>query len=184
MAGMDTVKSILAWVLILGFALIPILFVVRLCVAIFSSRLRGIIRKRWVFHLFWGLCSIFAVLLVLDGSDSRPSEEGPGSHTFMLMSEVQAGILNYQTEYGVFPEWKDPAALTKILLGDNPRQMAFLTIKASAMNNQGELLDEWGTPLRIRITRSQQLWIQSAGPDGKWGTTDDLFLANPDVVER
>ena len=89
----------------------------------------------------------------------------------------------YNSDFSTFPDRGDSIRLTKSLLGDNPRHMAYLTLKPDQMNSQGEIIDEWGTPLRIKNDANHNR-VQSAGPDRKWGTDDDLYLADPDLVER
>ena len=64
--------------------------------------------------------------------------------------------------------------LIKILMGGNRRGIEFLTLKKSDINNEGEMLDAWGTPFRIDMADPQHPKIRSAGPDRKWGTADDL----------
>ncbi len=42
------------------------------------------------------------------------------------------------------------------------------------MNSKGEVLNPWGTPVRIIMTDPKNPIIQSAGPDRIWGTKDDI----------
>jgi len=84
----------------------------------------------------------------------------------------------------------------------NPRQILFLTIRLSNNKRRGGLVlspddkpegiyDAWGHPLRVilrapgqatltiphagkKVTTSTPAVVLSRGPDGKWGTKDDL----------
>lgn len=60
------------------------------------------------------------------------------------------------------------------LLGKNAAGEVFLTAPHPALNDQGQLIDRWGTPLFFHVRESTRIDIRSAGPDRKMWTTDDL----------
>ncbi|HUT73680.1 MAG TPA: alpha-2-macroglobulin family protein [Armatimonadota bacterium] len=41
---------------------------------------------------------------------------------------------------------------------------------------RSDLRDQWGNPYRVRF-RAANAWLESAGPDGRWDTVDDLRAA-------
>jgi len=51
-------------------------------------------------------------------------------------------------------------------------------VQAQVEERTGRVLDGWVTPLRVRYKPSKDVSgviVQSAGPDGKWNTPDDLY---------
>ncbi|MBI5769863.1 MAG: hypothetical protein HZA93_18960 [Verrucomicrobia bacterium] len=76
-----------------------------------------------------------------------------------------------------FPRTGNPvgenAEITAALLGANAHRFAFIRPGHRALNARGELVDRWGTPFRFHQLSGTQMEIRSAGPDGKFGTSDD-----------
>lgn len=64
--------------------------------------------------------------------------------------------------------------LSAALRGKNRLQMRFLPDKHPAFNEQGQLVDRWGTPLFFHAESQDRLDIRSAGPDKTMWTNDDL----------
>ena len=64
--------------------------------------------------------------------------------------------------------------ITRALNGDNPRHVHFLD--GARLNDQGELIDDWGTPYFFHQLSGQQTEIRSAGPDKQMWTSDDLVI--------
>lgn len=91
---------------------------------------------------------------------------------------VQAAVLSYDTEYSRFPAAADNLTLTKILTGtsdvENPRTIAFLSVRSSEIGAKGEIIDPWGTPYQFFVTVDGKFHTRSAGPDKIFGTADDI----------
>ena len=87
-------------------------------------------------------------------------------------------MLNYYTEYSVYPVASDNATLIKSLGGvsadGNSRRIAFVSFRPSDLNAQGELLDPWGQPLQLSVDADGNFHARSAGPDKILGTADDI----------
>lgn len=66
--------------------------------------------------------------------------------------------------------------VTASILGKNSKSVSLIDPSHSAINAKGELLDRWGTPFHFHGISSQVMEIQSAGPDGKFGSGDDLVF--------
>lgn len=60
------------------------------------------------------------------------------------------------------------------LLGQNAAHEVFLTAPHPALNDQGQLIDRWGTPLFFHVRESTRIDIRSAGPDRMMWTNDDM----------
>lgn len=132
---------------------------------------RGIIITVIVFVLLSALARILPadVHVILMAKGHKFEEE---------LTQVQTGVLSYYTEYAQYPIAPDNASLMKLLtvaspLG-NPRGIAFIGFPAAAFDAKGELLDPWGTPIRLSVTGDGKLHARSAGPDKVFGTRDDL----------
>ena len=74
------------------------------------------------------------------------------------------------------------------LTGENQHQLVFLDPAHPALNEHRELLDRWGTPFRFHPVSGSLMEFSSAGPDGTFGTPDDVLLdeedSNPDQLTR
>lgn len=77
------------------------------------------------------------------------------------------------------------------LLGKNTSREVFLTAPHAALNDHGQLIDRWGTPLFFHVRDSTRIDIRSAGPDRKMWTDDDLqrlqeggFHHGPDLPQE
>jgi hypothetical protein len=68
--------------------------------------------------------------------------------------------------------WEVVDALT----GGNPHRLVFLDPAHPALNDRRELLDRWGNPYRFHPISRSHMEISSAGPDGHFGTRDDIEL--------
>jgi hypothetical protein len=65
--------------------------------------------------------------------------------------------------------------ITAALMGDNPLGLKLIPRNHPAVNARGELCDRWGTPLRFHQLSGERMEIRSAGPDRKFGTSDDAL---------
>jgi len=80
-----------------------------------------------------------------------------------------------------FPREGNPvgsnAEITANLSGRNALRFAFIAPDHSAINRAGELCDRWGTPFFFHAESGTRMTIQSAGPDQRLHTPDDIVLA-------
>src|SRR5687768_6133869 len=76
-----------------------------------------------------------------------------------------------------FPREGNPvgenAEITAALMGENRLEFALIPRGHRAINENGELMDRWGTPFRLHQLSGSQMEIRSAGPDRKFATADD-----------
>ena len=71
----------------------------------------------------------------------------------------------------------DNAEITRILRGENPKQVIFLQPDdGMRVNSRGELVDNWGTPYFFHQLSRSEMEIRSAGPDSRMWTSDDLVM--------
>jgi hypothetical protein len=89
-------------------------------------------------------------------------------------SQVYTGCQSYMAEYGALPQTSENYRLIKILCGDNPRKIEFISLKPRQLSPNGEDIDPWKTPFRITFDPDFKIHVISAGPDKIFGTPDDI----------
>ena len=117
------------------------------------------------------------------------SEYDDFSHQFMVdygNSDVTpqkdvSQVFNMLQSYFSLVKTKDPLPLgsnreiTTALTGENAYRTRVLDPQSSWINQNGELIDRWKTPLYFHAIDAKNVGIRSAGPDQKMWTNDDLI---------
>ncbi|RYD74930.1 MAG: hypothetical protein EOP84_19110 [Verrucomicrobiaceae bacterium] len=93
----------------------------------------------------------------------------------MDLDKISLMIRDYRTIAGENPVGTN-AEIMKSMMGENPRGAKLGPPEGMAMNDQGELLDGWGTAIFFHQISRDVMEIHSAGPDRRLGTEDDLIL--------
>jgi hypothetical protein len=88
------------------------------------------------------------------------------------------GIQQYKEFVGTYPGGNN-ISITKALLGQTDKKVLILAVRRSDLNDKGEIVDPWGTPLQFYFSHNEVL-IRSAGPnkafeDSAISSSDDLF---------
>ena len=88
------------------------------------------------------------------------------------------GIQQYREFVGAYPTGNN-IAIAKALLGQTEKKVLILAVRRTDMNDKGEILDPWGTPLQFYFSHNEVL-IRSAGPNKAWEDSanpnaDDLY---------
>ena len=77
-------------------------------------------------------------------------------------------------------KWNPVAGLNEevveALIGYNDKNVALIAADHPAINDQGQLVDRWGTPYVFHALSGEHMQIASAGPDKKLGTPDDFVI--------
>lgn len=82
----------------------------------------------------------------------------------------------YAARFGGNPVGTNPE-ITAALNGGNSKQVQFLKAEDGLrINQQGELIDSWGTPYFFHQLSGTEMEIHSAGPDRVMWTADDLVI--------
>ncbi|MCP4848798.1 MAG: hypothetical protein GY899_12725 [Verrucomicrobiaceae bacterium] len=68
--------------------------------------------------------------------------------------------------------------VVRSLMGKNKQSVVVFPSNHPDIDNEGNLLDRWGTPYFFHAISSTTLDIQSAGPDRQRGSADDLKLGH------
>ena len=91
------------------------------------------------------------------------------------------GLQRYKEYVGQYPNGSN-AKIVKALMGENPKSVIILVGRKTDLNSQGELIDPWGTPLRIYFA-GEGILIRSAGPNKRFDDStavgaDDYYRSN------
>jgi hypothetical protein len=89
------------------------------------------------------------------------------------------GLQQYKEHVGTYPSGSN-SGIAKALLGQNPKNVIILVGRKNDLNEKGEFVDPWGTPLRIYFSDLGVL-IRSAGPNKRF---DDTTVLNADDYIR
>ena len=81
---------------------------------------------------------------------------------------------NYCSVFGENPVGTNPE-ITAALMGKNSKHINFVTPESGLqVNENGEMVDAWGTPFFFHQISGKEMEIRSAGEDRKMWTFDDL----------
>ena len=88
----------------------------------------------------------------------------------------------YKQIVGKYPSGNNAQIAKSIREGDNEKRLMIMAVKDSQLNAKGEIIDPWGTPLKIYFAQNEVL-IRSAGPnkqfeDAKVTVSDDYFRSD------
>jgi hypothetical protein len=90
------------------------------------------------------------------------------------MQNMSRAIHQYGDMFGGNPVGTNPE-ITSQLNGKNPRHIKFISEAAGLnVNENGELVDPWGTPYFFHQISGSEMEIHSAGPDKIMWTQDDI----------
>ena len=88
------------------------------------------------------------------------------------------GIQQFKEFTGGYPTGNN-IQIAKALLGQSDKKVLILAVRRADINDKGEILDPWGTPLQFYFSHNEVM-IRSAGPNKAWedsavSTADDLY---------
>lgn len=88
----------------------------------------------------------------------------------------------FKTIVGKYPQGSNSDIAKSIREGNNDKHLMIMAVKDSQLNAKGEIVDPWGTPLKIYFAQNEVL-IRSAGPnkqfeDAKATISDDYFRSD------
>lgn len=93
-----------------------------------------------------------------------------------VLDNMRLTINHYASMFGGNPVGTNPE-ITAALNGNNPKGANFIKPEAGMrINEQGELIDPWGTPYFFHALSGTSMEIHSAGPDRVMWTADDLVV--------
>ncbi len=92
--------------------------------------------------------------------------------TTVFIADLSAAYQAYVADNGGLPTDTDNRHFYDAISGVGARKY-YMTFNSRDLNAHREIVDAWGTPLRVtRVADS--IKIESAGPDERFGTADDI----------
>jgi hypothetical protein len=88
-------------------------------------------------------------------------------------------LQQYKEHIGSYPVGNN-SEIAKALMGNNPKNMIILVGRKKEVNSKGEIVDPWGTPLRMYFA-GEGILDRSAGPNTRF---DDSTTVAPDDYYR
>jgi hypothetical protein len=88
------------------------------------------------------------------------------------------GIQQFKEFTGSYPTGNN-IQIAKALLGQSDKKVLILAVRRAPVNDKGEILDPWGTPIQFYFSYNEVM-IRSAGPNKAWEDSsnpaaDDLY---------
>ena len=120
--------------------------------------------------LLVGIVILLICLLLGSGGSFHPA--GRASAAAMMMA-LNTAAENYMTDSGPFPKNLDNHIFWADVSGADSGKV-YMSFKTNQQNDKGEIIDPWGTPLRIWYISDNQIGMRSAGNDKTFGTQDDI----------
>jgi hypothetical protein len=110
--------------------------------------------------------------------------QNTNARAFKLNDEVEnlfVGLQKFKERVGVYPLGSN-SEIVKALNGHNQKNVIILVGRKTELNEKGEIIDPWGTPLRIYFSDAGVL-VRSAGPNRRFDDTtsvefDDFIRSN------
>lgn len=92
-----------------------------------------------------------------------------------------AGLQQYKEFVGSYPTGGN-SQVAKALMGHNPKNVIILVNRKTRVNEKGEFVDPWNTPLKIYFADNNVL-VRSAGPNRRFDDStsvefDDYIRSN------
>ena len=92
------------------------------------------------------------------------------------------GLQQYREFVGTYPRGNN-LTIAKALLGQTDKKVLILAVRRTDMNDKGEIVDPWRTPVRFYFA-DNEVMIRSAGPNKVWEdsdvqTADDMYRTAP-----
>jgi len=118
------------------------------------------------------------VMEMLDGLNEADHE------TTVDLQLLRKAIGSYYRIFQQNPVAGENREVVQALTGGNLHRLVFINPLHSALNERSELLDRWGTPFRFHPVSRSLMEFSSAGPDGSFGTNDDVILEEGEPLQE
>ncbi len=106
---------------------------------------------------------------------ATPRPPPPNDPAMLEIDQVSLMIRDYRTLAGENPVGTN-AEIMAAMMGNNPKQARLGPPEGAQLNEQGELLDRWGTPYFFHQLSRDHMEIRSAGEDKVMWTDDDPVI--------
>jgi hypothetical protein len=99
-----------------------------------------------------------------------PGQDAPAK---IEADAVALNIRHYSHRFGGNPVGSN-SEIVKELMGGNTAGATYLPPELRGLNDQGELIDQWGAAYFFHQNSANYMEVRSAGPDKKLWTVDDV----------
>jgi len=122
-----------------------------------------------------GVCGVLRVAQgwTLGKTDPKISQFNADAENLIL------GLQQYREFTGTYPTGNN-IQIAKALLGQGEKKVLILAVRKARINDKGEIMDPWNTPLTFYFANNEVL-IRSAGPNKAW---EDSATPNADDLYR
>jgi hypothetical protein len=107
-------------------------------------------------------------------ANSPTSRPEPYAEAKTELEGVRLMLGNFRTRMGENPVGSN-AEIMRSVMGENPVHANLGPPAGQSLNENGELVDRWGTPYFFHQLARDKMEIRSAGPDQRMWTSDDLI---------
>jgi hypothetical protein len=131
---------------------------------------------------FFAVVAMLAIVAGAVWADREWNTMRVNAKTTEFNSDVEnlfTALQKYKEQVGTFPPGGN-LEVAKALQGHNPKNVIVIMGNKTPINDKGEFLDPWGTPLRIYFSDTGIL-IRSAGPNRRF---DDSTVVDADDYYR
>lgn len=131
--------------------------------------------------LVFGALTIMGIAMFVFKAGSTLRVNARNSDLNKDVESLFVGLQQYKEHVGDYPRGTN-AEVARALKGENAKKVIIVVGKDKELNEKGEFVDDWGTPLRIYFNNDSVL-IRSAGPNKKFDDStemnnDDFFRSN------
>lgn len=110
------------------------------------------------------------------------TKDKPVRELYAEVDNLFEAFHQFKVHVGSYPVGNNVEIAKSLLEGNNPKKIVILAVKKAELNAKGEIVDPWGTPLKIYFANNEVL-IRSAGPnkqfdDHKSGIIDDYYRSD------
>ena len=133
---------------------------------------------------FFAVVAMIAIVVGAVWADRQWNTMRVNAKTAEFNSNVEnifAAVQKFKEQTGFYPPGGN-LEVSKALQGHNPKNVIVIVGNKTPMNEKGEFIDPWGTPLRIYFSDTGVL-IRSAGPNRRFDDStapdaDDYYRSN------
>ncbi|MEO0793598.1 MAG: hypothetical protein AAFX93_00465 [Verrucomicrobiota bacterium] len=92
----------------------------------------------------------------------------------VLTQQLSLAVQMYEEEYGERIVDLSNKNVLLLVTGENEKKIKFYSIGLEKLDDEGNILDLWGTQIKFKRNEQGRLVAVSAGKDRKFGTDDDI----------
>ncbi|MDB4669560.1 hypothetical protein OAF33_00805 [bacterium] len=112
---------------------------------------------------------------LVQGQNAQTLGKGSPLQDLKILQASLAGVILMVKDFRKMPI-ADNSDFTAVLTGENSAGVRWLDRQHPAINEEGEIVDQWGTAIQFHRESWSQTTLRSAGPDLDFYSEDDLVI--------